>query len=95
MLRQNCPCCKNQISFLERLVLIYRFYGTCKYCGKDYLPNKNAMIISSAVLGTISGITGAAFLKLDTFTLFIFCTFIVVLFQRLINIFYTLEAVDD
>lgn len=94
MLKQPCPSCKNQISLKERLSLVYKFHGTCKLCNNNYMVNTKAMITSSAVLGTITGITGAAVFKFDSISIFILSFSVVLVVQSFVNLFYSLIPID-
>lgn len=94
MFSQRCPKCGNKIHLKDRLVLLYKFHGTCKYCGLEYIPNETPMIVSGAVMGAIFGVSLMAVSGWDILTVTIASVLICLVFQRFINIFYTITPVD-
>lgn len=95
MLIEQCPHCGKDLQLRDRLVLIYRFYGTCKYCHKDFLPKRQPMILSAGVIGAVVGILATAVLKLDLFSAIGLALIIVCIVQKFINIFYSLDPIED
>ena len=65
MLIEQCPHCQQVLQLRDRLVFIYKFYGTCKHCQQDFLPKNGPMVWSSGVIGSITGVLATAILKLD------------------------------
>lgn len=95
MLSEQCPHCGKDLQISDRLELIYKFYGTCKYCHQDFLPKRQPMIWSSGVIGAIVGVLATALLNLDYFSAIGLALFVVFIAQRFINILYSLDPLEN
>jgi hypothetical protein len=95
MFVEQCPYCHKDLQISDRFVLIYKLYGTCKHCNQDFLPKRNSMIVSSGVIGAIVGVLGVATLRLDYFSAVGLAIIIVFIVQRFINIFYSLDMLEN
>ncbi|HAW91665.1 MULTISPECIES: hypothetical protein [unclassified Arsukibacterium] len=95
MLIEQCPHCQQDIQLRDRLVLIYKFYGTCKHCQQDFLPKRGPMVWSSGVIGGITGVLATAILKLDFLSAMGLSLLLVFIIQRFINVFYSLDPLSD
>ncbi len=94
MLSVKCPSCSNEIKFSERLPLIYKFYGACKSCNTEYIPNKPSMLISSAVLGGFLGILIKSTFDVDILSSAVMAFILTMGIQQLINPFYSVDIID-
>lgn len=95
MFEVKCPHCTKGLSIRYRLALVYKFHGTCRFCGRDYLPKRKSMLVSSAVLAIFISLLCKTYYEMDTVSLVILTVVAVFIIQLPFNLFYSLDRLDD
>ncbi|WP_235357475.1 hypothetical protein, partial [Arsukibacterium sp. MJ3] len=75
--------------------LVYKFHGTCKYCGHDYLPKSTSHQWGEAIGGGAVGILLRAYTDLDLLSIVIIGVLFILVVHKLTGLLYSLERLDD
>jgi phage FluMu protein Com len=95
MLEVQCPHCKKLLSLRQRKGLIIQSSIHCIYCNRLVRIRLNSIYLNSWFLGTILGIAMYLFLKSSLPLIICTSLFVGFVFQRFIDIFYSLESAED
>jgi hypothetical protein len=91
MLDAECPRCQKKLSLRDRKGLLYHHAIYCKYCAKPIKIKEISSLINTIMIGVVLGVVLSLYTNLSSIELGILCAFVVVLFQRFIDIFLPLE----
>lgn len=95
MFEVKCPHCSISLSIRYRLTLIYKLHGTCRFCNQGYLPKRSSMLVSSAFLSVFISLLCKTYYEIDTVSLVFLTVVAVFILQLPINLFYSLDSLDD
>ncbi|MFU8784820.1 hypothetical protein [Aliidiomarina sp.] len=95
MLTEKCPYCDKKLVLKDRLELIYKFNGTCKYCGHDYIPKTASHYFGEAIGGAVLGILLRAQTDFELFSIVILAVLFALVVHKITSLLYSLDRLDD
>ena len=95
MFEVGCPHCSNNLTLGQRKGLLIHTAIFCKYCARPIRVKKVSDYLNSITIGVVCGIVFSAFSDFSTTEVILIALFIVLFFQRFLNIFYSLEAANN
>jgi hypothetical protein len=91
----ECPHCNNPLKLTERLGLIWQCYDQCKFCNQLFQVKRRRIYTNAAVIGTMTGLMSHILMRNELWQSVLLSVLLVVVFQRFVDVFYSLEAVND
>lgn len=96
MFETLCPHCNKILLLAHRKGLIFNPFILCVYCGKKVQTNKTFRDINSGSLGLCTFFVGKYFFpSVSSITIFCVGIILIVVFQSVFDIFYSLESAED
>lgn len=95
MFKVSCPHCNKMLNLHHRKQLILQSAINCIYCNRLVKVKEKSSYANSWFIGALLGISMSIFLEFDIQTIIVVTLVVVFIFQRFIDIFYSLESAEE
>lgn len=90
-----CPHCGHSLKLSERTGLIWDCYDQCRYCQQYFQVKRRRILTNAAVIGWMIGMFSHIVLQNEIWQSVLLSVTLVVVFQRFVDLLYSLEPVND